>query len=839
MIYQNERLHEISFPLGGIGTGCIGLGGNGTLLDWEIFNHPNKGTINPYTFFLIKAEKPDGSSLIKVLQGDTVTHLTGLHGRRSFSNFGFGPRTETMCGFPHFRNVTFEGAFPLATLTFTDPEFPARIVMEAYNPLIPHDSENSSLPIALFRIRILDSEEGVRYTVILSATNPFAKTRNRSMKEGNLSMVYMEHAECPTDDLAYGDLTLAVMGKESFTETYWYRPNWLGKDGVATFWREISEGSLSDREYTEPHTRDVGSVGATLSPSEEETALLFSIAWNVPNCTGGGDIRRIKEPTVWKNYYATRYESSAHTTRYALSHEAEFYKKTKTFSDSLQQATLDPAVIDAVSSTLSVLKSPTVLRLTDGALWGWEGVTSTAGSCEGTCTHVWSYAYALCFLFPDLERSIRETEFRYDVNSDGKMEFRTGLPLGGDSWIDRACLDGQMATVIKVYRDFKLTGDEEWLRANWSTVKRILSYAWSQENPDGWDLDRDGVLEGRQHHTLDMELFGPSAWLEGLYLCALRAGEEMALRLGDTQAAEEYRALFQKGYAYTRAHLFNGDYFIQRIDLKSRAYVDRFNAPEYWNEERNELKYQIADGCEIDQLLGQWHSTLSGLGDIFDPNQRRTALRSMYRHLYKPSMRDLPNLWRIFAINDEGGVVMCDYPDGVYRPVSPIPYTDECMTGFEYAFAGLLISEGMTEEGLSVVRSIRDRYDGKKRNPWNEIECGSNYARAMASFALLPIFCGLSYDLSRGHVGFSPRLAGDFRCPFSLGGAWGTYERTDTAVTLSIHGGALAIRSLGIGSDKKVQNLSCDGTAIPFTQEEDRILTDPISIKERLVCVLA
>jgi uncharacterized protein (DUF608 family) len=381
---------------------------------------------------------------------------------------------------------------------------------------------------------------------------------------------------------------------------------------------------------------------------------------------------------------------------------------------------------------------------------------------------VWSYAYALCFLFPDLERSIRDTEFTYDVYEDGKMAFRTTLPVGAKPWQWRACLDGQMATVIKIYRDFKITGNDEWLRTHWEAIKSILAYAWSENNPDAWDRNRDGVLEGRQHHTLDLEMFGPSAWLEGMYLCALRAGEEMASYLGDTEAAKDYRSLFEKGYAYTKEALFNGEYFIQSIDLHDRSITERFDAPEYWNIEKDELKYQIGDGCEIDQLLGQWHAALSGLGDIFDPDQRKIALRSMFRHLYKPSMRELVNLWRVFAINDESGVIMCDYPEGVYRPVIPISYTEECMTGFEYAFAGLLIREGMTEEGLTVVRSVRNRYDGKKRNPWNEIECGSNYARAMASFALLPIFSGLEFDLPHGHLGFSPLLDGDFRCPFSV-----------------------------------------------------------------------
>ncbi|MBQ8497954.1 MAG: hypothetical protein IJ489_10950 [Clostridia bacterium] len=835
MLYQNEYLNEISFPLGGIGTGCIGLAGNGTLIDWEIFNRPNKGSINAYSFFAVRAEFPDGKSITKILKGDHTKYLTGQFSTEKFGGFGFGPDAGTMCGFPHFQNIVFDGRFPIATLTFTDSGFPAEVIMTAYNPLIPGDADRSGIPAAFFDIRIKSHADNVRYTVIFSVRNPFAETQNKENSKDSVTAITLKYAGKDPNDKEYGDLTVATTAKNPIVQEYWYRGGW--KDPVATFWHELTSGTFHPRVYDMPAKNDICSVGGTEMVGAGKTECFsFVLAWNVPNNYNSWDTYLDKngKDVLWKNYYATKFADSLASARYALENREELYRKTEMFRDSLHGSTLDPAVIDAVSSTLSVLKSPTVLRLEDGTFYGWEGVRQDAGSCEGTCTHVWSYAYALCFLFPDLERSIRNTEFCYDTDEDGKMSFRTKLPLGRGKSPFRACLDGQMASVFKSYREWKLSENDEWLKENWNTIKSLIDYAWSEKNPDEWDLDRDGVLEGRQHHTLDMEMFGPSAWLEGMYLAALKAAQRMAMAVGDTDAAKKYGELFEKGFIWTKNNLFNGEYFIHKVDIRDKSYTEHFDCPNYWNDEKEELKYQIAEGCSIDQLLGQWHANILGLGDIFDKEQRKIAIRNMFRYIFKESLRDFPNAWRVFALEDEGGAVMCAYPENVNRPIIPIPYSDECMTGFEYAFAGLLISEGMTEEGLAVIRAIRNRYDGKKRNPWNEIECGSNYARAMASFALLPIFSGFRFDLPKGYIGFAPITEGDFRCLWSASGAWGDMLRQKDGFTLTVNGGNIQLSSVSLASIGKVRSLTIDGKETDFTQDGDMLYFKKTAVTEKL-----
>ena len=170
---------------------------------------------------------------------------------------------------------------------------------------------------------------------------------------------------------------------------------------------------------------------------------------------------------------------------------------------------------------------------------------------------------------------------------------------------------------------------------------------------------------------------------------------------------------------------------------------------DYYNAETGELKYQIGDGLIIDQALAQWHANLMGLGQIYDPDKLKTALQSLYQYNFVPEMRKFCNPCRVFSLNGEAGTIMCAYPEGARKPAISVPYCEETMTGFEYAAAGLMIQEGMAEEGERMIAAVRDRYDGKKRNPFNEIECGNNYSRTMAAFAFFAHLSGLSVRRGR------------------------------------------------------------------------------------------
>ena len=821
-VFKGDQLNEISFPLGGIGTGCLGLAGNGRLIDWEMFNRPNKGSNNGMSHFAIKAM--EGGKLIdaRVINGDVNKDLAGAYGH----GFGTGLTSTSMAGFPHFRNCVFTGEFPIASVDFSDNGFPGTVRLTAWSPLIPGNDKDSGIPAAFFEFEVTNTtNRPLEYALGAVIRNPYDVSLNDYIADETLRAIYFSQKRVGPEDKEYGDMTLATDtdGDVSYQQ-YWYRGSW--NDGLERYWRNFTEQyTYENRSYDQPGHYDHACLAVKkIAAAGETIRFRYLISWNYPNCYNYWS--RYTEPdekggerdVTWKNYYSTLFPDSRDSARYALSEWERLWKSTKQYHDELFASTLPEEVIEAISATTSVLKTPTVMRLENGEFYGWEGEWEHSGSCEGTCTHVWNYAYALCFLFPNLERSIRETDFAYNQDENGRMAFRMSLPIGRQRNDFRACVDGQMGGIIKTYRDWKLCGDDEWLRKLWPAVKKSLEYAWNDQNYDKWDNDRDGVLEGRQHHTLDVELFGPSSWLEGFYLAALKCGAEMAERMGEPETAAEYRELFRHGQTWCEANLFNGKWYAQKLDLTDKTYLERFNkdAMGYWNDESGEIKYQIGEGCLLDQCLAQWHANISGIGEVFEKDHLHTALKNVYKNNFLPDMRSHYNTFRLFAVNDEAGAIICTFPKEIQMPAIPIPYAQESMHGFEYAFAGLLISEGFIEEGTAVVKAIRDRYRGFNRNPWNEIECGSNYARSMASFALMPLFSGFKFNMQDSSIGFCPVNAGDFRSLWFVDSAWGRFERKANETTLTVFSGQLRLDLLELPYYSEITSVEIDGKPACF-----------------------
>ncbi len=854
-LYTDEHTRTISFPLGGLGTGSIGLAGNGALVDWEIFNRPGKGRHNGFSHFAITAIKSGATVDARVLHGDLQPPYEGSLGSTAFySGFGWGPYREALAGLPHFTATRFTGTYPIAGVDFVDDDFPGRVSMEALNPFIPHDDRSSGMPAAMFEYAVTNTtDEEVVYQLTLAATNPFAGSRvNRYEQRGGVHRI--ELTGDGAEEVESGDLCIATDAEDVSYQEHWHGGAWF--DELEVYWRDVTDpAGLKNR----PLPRYNGGIGggtamtAALAcrlrcPPGRTRRARFVLAWYVPLCRRFWDRqpvgfeerftpeeeRFMAQP--WRNWYATVWDSAAAVAQEALMRWDALYAPTRAFRDALFSSSIPPHAVDAIAGPLSVLKSATVLRVEDGSFYGWEGTGTDVGSCEGSCTHVWSYAQALAFLFPRLERSMRTVEYTYNLNPDGAMAFRTMLPLGSPRWPFRPCVDGQFGTVLRVYREWKISGDERWLRSIWQGVRVSISFAWNPDNGEAWDPEATGVITGRQHHTLDMELFGANSWLTGMYLAALKAAAEMADVLEDDAFAERCRAVYTRGRERLNRELFNGRYYCQRLDLEDTRVLARFDQgggdmfgnsmyDTYWDAEYGQIKYQLGDGISIDHALGQWHAGLYGLGDVFDPEQLTSSLKALYEHNVKRTMRRYANPCRVFSLNDEDGLVMCAWPEGAVRPGIPIPYAQETMTGFEYAAASLMIQSGMVDEGLRIVAAVRDRYDGRKRNPWNEIECGSNYARATASYSILLSLSGFVFDAAAKTMGFLPRIEAPWRFFWSALGSWGTAELTVDRFELCVEGDPLRISAVVLPSEVigRVASASVDGERLDIEGREGAV----------------
>lgn len=523
--------------------------------------------------------------------------------------------------------------------------------------------------------------------------------------------------------------------------------------------------------------------------------LVFIIAWHFPNLRLPG----LKDHRG--RWYATRYSNALDVGTHLASDYKSFRSQTFLWRETWYDSSLPFWFLDRTFLNSSILATSTCYRFGDGRFYGWEGV----GCCPGTCTHVWQYAQAVARLFPDLERSLRErVDYGVALQPDGRMFFRAEH---NNHW----ALDGQCGIILRTLREHQHSADMAFLKRVWPETKKALEFVISR------DEGTDGIVDGPQHNTLDADWWGENAWLSGMYLAALRAAQEMATEIGDTEFAAKCQRIVDTGRQRLVERLFDGEYFINKVDP---AHKDSINS---------------GTGCHIDQVFGQSWAFQVGLGRVLPPAETLASLKSLWRYNFTPDVgpyRQEMKQGRWYAMPGEAGLLMCTFPrnDWDYQRASgkgpdwAAGYFNECMNGFEYQVAGHMIWEGLTTEGLAVARAVHDRYDGSRRNPWNEIECGDHYARSMASYGVYLAACGFEYHGPRGHIAFAPSIHPEnFRCAFTAAEGWGSYEQTRSAAamlaTLSVKHGRLMLKSISLSAPDELKTVEvlCAGRRMPCT----------------------
>jgi non-lysosomal glucosylceramidase len=780
--FRGRQLATISFPLGGVAAGSLGLGGRGQLWNWEIFNRPNKGYRPTYAFPSIWAQAGNEMPVAHVLESRILPPYEGQDGLGS----------NNVPGMSRLESAIFTGEYPLAHIEFQDSTLPVKVELEASSPFIPHQPDDSGLPVAVLRYRVSNhGRTTAKVAIAFSIENPVKTAefgnddvaarkrsdgrRNEFRTSDSVAGLVMSNGNLAADDPMAGDFVLSAMPNRGAAISHW--EGWpLGRwwNSPLLFWDQFSKsGSMGPA----PDPHDIVGVlcmQKTIPPGEAED-FEFLLGWRFPNRTPewcGWAAPPGDEKTIIGNFYAERFKNGWDAVVYTAEHLRDLETRTREFAETLRTSTIPAAVKEAATANLSTLATTTCFRTADGEFHGFEGSDDTRGCCHGNCTHVWNYETATPFLFPSFARSLRRSAFGFSMDDAGAMHFRQTLPDGKTRW-GFAAADGQMGQIVHAWIDWKISGDDALLRSSWPRVKKAIEFAWI---PGGWDANRDGVMEGVQHNTYDVEFYGPNPMCGIYYLGALRAAEELGRAAGDHTAAETYRKLFEQGSAWIDRNLFNGEFYIQQVRGFRKEEIAEGLRSSMGAEDTEHPEYQAGAGCLVDQLVGQYLADAGGLGPLVSPEQIRTTLHSIYQYNYKRSLAQHNNVERTYALNDEAAVVVCDYGKRE-RPHIPFPYFAEAWTGLEYTAAALMMSWGMAEQGVEIVTSARARFDGEKRNPWDEAECGHHYARAMSSWSTMLAMSGFRYDGPNQAVTMAPPMRDDhFVCLWASGTGWGRYS---------------------------------------------------------------
>jgi non-lysosomal glucosylceramidase len=801
-----------AFPLGGIGTGNVSIGARGELRDWELENLPDKGRTNPYSFFAIHARPAGGDAVTRVLEA----RLTGRH------DWDAGYPFERQAGLPRLRAATLHGEYPVVDVDFDDDVLPVSVSLRAFTPLVPLDADASGIPAAVLRYSVTNpGDVPVSVTVAGSMSHtagrgegPFGMRAPQTVRwrdeDGVRGLDF--GIDLPHDDLGFGTLSLTTTDTSTTAKPQWVTGFW--PDGPRLFWNDLSEdgllepeprltlenrprglfadsdaaGEMTEAELFErlPRLR-TGSLGIVheLAPGETRD-FEFVLAWSFPNrhrSWRGHIVRddRTDEGVV-RNHYATVWPDAWAAASHLHRELAPLEAQTLAFVEALYGGTLDPAIVDAIganiaaarSTTAFVIESPTPQLGSGPVFAAWEGSFDHGGSCEGTCTHVWSYAQTVAWLFPSLERSARQVEYLLETDESGAQKFRSNGVFGGAPWFMGPAIDGQLGTLLRLHREWRFSGDDDFLRELWPAAVRTLEYAIRE-----WDTDGDGLLDGELHNTYDIEFHGIDPLANSMFAAALRAGARMAAHLGEPERAADWLTRAERAADGMDERLWNGEYYRQVIDD-----VDAH-------------RYQYGEGVLSDQLLGQFHAYLNGLGELVPRERVRSALGAIVRHNFRDDLTAHESTQRVYALNDEGGLLLASWPRGG-RPAIPFVYSDEVWTGIEHQVAASLVFAGSTDEALRIERTLRARYDGTARNPWNEIECGNHYARSLASWGLLLAFTGAQWDAPARTLSFAPAEPGPMRVLFTTGDAWGRVEIDGDEAVLHVDGGLLELDRLVI-----------------------------------------
>ncbi|HTD98185.1 MAG TPA: GH116 family glycosyl hydrolase [Mucilaginibacter sp.] len=800
--YTGKYLNRVAFPIGGLGAGMFCLEGTGPISHVSVQNKPDIFN-EPGMFAAIAIKGLEKGA--KILEGPVPDWKK--FGLKDAGNGLSGSTT----GLPRFSGVSFKTEFPFCHIDLTDKDIPLSVQLTGWSPFIPTDDDNSSLPVGAIEYKFINTGNSPVSAVFSFHTKNFLRVENGKNSISPTKNGFIV-AEAGTKEKPFpSEFSIFADDDNTVVDHCWFRGGWW--DPITMAWNTVKSGEI---KKVAPVSEEAPGASLylpfDLAPGKQKTVRVMA-AWYSPDteltfgkmgsrkencdpasgcCNSPGDIALDKydkdfNGKFYKPWYSSRFENIGSVISYWAKNYDDLKSKSQLFTKAFYQSTLPPEVIEAVACNLSILKSPTVMRQYDGRLWSFEGCGDSGGCCHGSCTHVWNYAQAIPHLFPALERSLRHTEFCEDQDERGHQNFRANLPIQPGSHDFHSAADGQLGGIMKVYREWRISGDNTWLKKMYPMVKVSMDYCIRT-----WDPRHKGVIEEPHHNTYDIEFWGPDGMHTSFYIGALHS----ICTMGGFLKADVslYRQLLTKAKKEIETTLFDGEYFIQKITftgLNAKNPATELSFGGEYSKEAQELlqkegpKYQYGKGCLSDGVLGAWIGRMCGIDDVIDSKKINSHLLAVYKNNFKADLSEHANPQRpSYALGDEAGLLLCTWPKGGKLSL-PFVYSDEVWTGIEHQVASHLMLMGNVEEGLTILRASRDRYDGQIRNPFNEYECGHWYARALSSYGYLQALTGVRLDAVSKTLFIDSKI-GDFTCFISTETGFGTVTLKNNKPSLNV-----------------------------------------------------
>lgn len=788
---SKNELTYIGMPVGGIGCGTVYVGGDGRLWLWDVFNKNQTGVI----YKNVKWHEKVQFNFDFLRPFDGANYVEPVKDIRPLDQ-GFAVRIEvdgkTIIKRLHesdWEEISFEATYPMATVRYHDKSLPIDITLKIYSPFIPLNEEDSGLPATIFTFTIENkspSEAKVTLTGWLE--------NKSSLYSANSEEYFYQHEASLNEGLA------SVMESSSsynwVDESFTFAPD-FGNFCLSSLNKNTKVNTSAKPDFTDnffktenatrvkiEKQRAFASVGTEVSlKAGDKTDLHYTIAWYFPNLS----FELLKKEGG--RFYANKFKSSLEVVEYIHSNFERLSTQTQDWCDTwYNDSTLPYWFLERTFLNISTLATTTSHRFQSGRFYAWEGV----GSCPGTCNHVWQYAHAMGRIFPGMERDTRErVDLGIAFHEDGHIGFR-------GEYDPQPAIDGQAGRILGIYREHQMSADDKFLKRNWPKIKRALEFLLKQDTND------DGMTDTQLENTLDAKWPGEIAWIVGLSIAAVKAGQLMAEEMDDTEFAVRCKTYVTNGSANMELQLFNGEYFIHRPDaVKGRTVIGSYNT------------------CHIDQVYGQSWAHQVGLGRIVEKKKTKSALKALWKYNFTTDVGPyLKNHHggRPYALPGEAGMIMNTNPRNETDPYGvrdawQVTYFHECMSGFEHQVASHMMAEGMTEEALILTRAIHDRYHARKRNPFNEVECSDHYARAMASYGTFITACGFTCHGPNGIIGFDPKLnPANFKAPFTTAESWGTYSQLRNNKRqehkLALKYGKLKLRQINLTKPETVKRVT-------------------------------